>query len=270
MPVSSKQRSRKAGETTPRAGMRKAMHAGLTGFGAVVVLACLFCCAALGQLPVSEPPASQLMEKPAANFAPVLPEAPASRVPDETLLPLHPGEIGFVPLSGDERARLFIKGHLASPVSYLLMATAASGDWIVDEPEGWHRTFGGYAKRAGTAAALYTVEEAVREGGDAALGLDPRYFGCRCSGFWHRSGNALKMTLLAYDGKGNLHLDLPRLAGDYGGSMLVTTWYPANYSPLVQGIQMGHVQVGLDAGMNLLREFSPELKRFFRSVKLAK
>jgi hypothetical protein len=33
---------------------------------------------------------------------------------------------------------------------------------------------------------------------------------------------------------------------------------------------MGHVQVGLDAGMNLLREFSPELKRFFRSVKLAK
>ncbi len=138
------------------------------------------------------------------------------------------------------------------------------------EPDGWGRTFRGYGQRTGTEFVLYTVEEAVRDAGDAALGLDPRYFPCRCSGLLHRSGNALKMTLLASDGNGKLHPDLPRFAGDYGSSMLVTTWYPANYSPLVQGVKLGHVQLGLDTGVNLLREFSPEFKRFFRAIKLAK
>ncbi len=240
-------------------------------------LICLFCCSsAFAQSTFTvvsasaTEPASQLRNQTAANFVAVLPDAPArSAYTEATLLPLHPGDVGFVPLRGDERASLFFKGFLVSPVSYVSMATAAGANWIAGEPEGWHRTFGGYMQRSGTEFLLYTTEEGVHDAGDAALGLDPRYFGCRCSGLWHRSGYALKMTLLAYDGNGYLHLDLPRFAGDYGSSMLVTTWYPANYSPLVQGVKMGHVQVGLDAGMNLLREFTPELKHFFRKLKPA-
>ena len=98
------------------------------------------------------------------------------------------------------------------------------------------------------------------------LGLDPRYFRCRCSGGWRRSWNAVQMTFLAYDSHGHKRIDFPQLAGAYGSGMIVTTWYPNHYSPLVQGVQMGHQEVGLAAGVNLLREFSPELKRFFRNL----
>lgn len=45
--------------------------------------------------------------------------------------------------------------------------------------------------------------------------------------------------------------------------MIVTTWYPKRYDPLVQGVQMGHAQIGFAVGVNVIREFSPELKRFF-------
>ena len=45
--------------------------------------------------------------------------------------------------------------------------------------------------------------------------------------------------------------------------MIVTTWYPQRYDPLVQGVQMGQQQIGFVVGINLIREFSPELKRFF-------
>jgi len=56
---------------------------------------------------------------------------------------------------------------------------------------------------------------------------------------------------------------VPRLAADYGSSMIVTRWYPDRYTPLDQGVRMGHTQVGIDVALNIFREFSPELKRIF-------
>lgn len=236
-------------------------------------LLCLFICVVCGaasaqspSLPGAGPFVSQL--QPVADVLPV--ELAPSKTLDASVAELQPGDIGFVPLRARDRVALFYKGYLVSPMSYAAMVTSASAGWAAGEPEGWGRTLRGYGQRTGTEFALYTSEEAVHDVGDAALGLDPRYFSCRCSGLWHRSRHALKMTMLAYDGSGKLHLDLPRFAGDYGSSMLVTTWYPSAYSPLVQGVRMGHVQVGLDAGTNLLREFSPEIKRFFRAFKFAK
>jgi len=181
---------------------------------------------------------------------------------------LQPGEDGFVPLAAQQRASLFFKGYFGSPVPYSAWLAEAGGALIAGEPDGWGRNWNGYGKRVGTTFVLFTMEEAIHDTGDAALRLDPRYFRCRCSGVWQRSWHALKMTALAYDRDGQLHLDLPRFAGDYAASMIVTTWYPPHYSPLVQGVQMGHVQVGTDVGVNLLREFSPELKRIFQRFKL--
>jgi len=173
----------------------------------------------------------------------------------------YPGEPGFVPLTGGERANLYFKGYLGAPSTYVLALFEGGGSQIAGTPDGWPRTFNGYERRAATSLALNVTETAVRSAGDAAMRLDPRYFPCRCGGVLHRSWYALKMTALAYDNNGHVHLDLPRFAADYGGSMFVTTWYPASYSPLTQGIKLGHVQVGFDLGFNLYREFSPEMKR---------
>ncbi len=262
--VRSDARCRSAGDTAP-ALLRHGI-----AFAQLCVLACVFCAAAFAQSVV--PPLVNTAPQLISELQPAtLPEGPVvGKFQDQTLPQLYPGDAGFVPLSAEDRAKLFFKGYLASPVSYLAMAASTSAGWIAGEPDGWGRTFRGYGSRAGTEFVLYTAEEATHDVGDAALGLDPRYFPSRSSGFWHRSGYALKMTFLAYNGNGKLRLDLPRFAGDYGSSMLVTTWYPASYSPLVQGVKMGHVQLGLDAGVNLLHEFSPELKRFLRTVKLAK
>jgi len=238
MPVSSNRNSRRA----------------LIQRGFLFVLLCVMGCA-LSSAAFSQS-VSVLTDSPLVNGLPVaLPT------------PLQPGEAGFAPLTGEQRAELFFKGYVGSPTVYYESVASASGQWVAGEPEGWGRTFGGYGKRAGTSFTLLVMEEGIHEAGDAALGLDPRYFRCRCSGGWHRAGNAVKMTFLAYDGSGRLHLDMPRIVGDYGGSMIVTTWYPAQYAPLVQGVQMGHAQLGMDVGINLARDFSPELKRFLHRFK---
>ncbi len=184
------------------------------------------------------------------------PSVPASQI--------QPGEPGFVPLTSTQRANLFVRGYLGHPNTYVRSVASAGVALAFNKPEAWHRTWGGYGKRLGTGLAFSATREAVHDAGDAALGLDPRYFSCRCTGALQRSAHALKMTVFAYNADGRPRLDLPRFAADYGASMLVTTWYPSHYSPLTQGVRMGHVQVSLDAGLNLLREFAPELRRAFR------
>ena len=62
-----------------------------------------------------------------------------------------------------------------------------------------------------------------------------RYFRCRCTGVWRRTGHVLEMTFLTYDQHGCERLDPPQLVGAYGSGMLSTYWYPKGFSPLVQG-----------------------------------
>jgi hypothetical protein len=185
-----------------------------------------------------------------AQSAPVRPEAPS-----------------YVSLTAKQRSDRFFKEYLGSPFTYIAAAGAASGGQIGNDPKEWTRSWEGYGKRVGTTLALFTIDTGVHEAGDAMLGLDPRYFRCRCRGGLQRTWNAVEMSFLAYDGKGRKRFDLPRLAGAYGSGMIVTTWYPKHYDPLVQGVQMGHQQLGFVVGTNLIREFSPELKRFFGNFK---
>lgn len=174
---------------------------------------------------------------------------------------------GYVPLSAGERSRLFFKDYLASPITYIAAAGAASGGEIGNDPQAWGRGVDGYGKRVGSMFATFTIDTGVHEAGDALLGLDPRYLRSGRHGAMRRTWNALEMSFLAYNSEGRKRLDVPKLAGAYGAGMIVTTWYPSRYSPLVQGVQNGHVEFGVDAGVNLIREFSPELKAFFGKFK---
>jgi hypothetical protein len=68
------------------------------------------------------------------------------------------------------------------------------------------------------------------------------------------------MSFLTYRDDGRKTLDLPQLAGAYGGAISAEIPYPSHYSPLVQGVQNGHIQVGANVAINLFKEFSPELR----------
>lgn len=177
--------------------------------------------------------------------------------------PAPPDDPGYVPLNGKQRSDRFFKQYLGSPFTYIAAAGAASGGQIGNDPKEWTRSWEGYGKRVGTVFALFAIDTGVHEAGDAALGLDPRYFRCRCRGGLRRTWNVVEMSVLAYDSEGHKRVDFPQLAGAYASGMIVTTWYPQRYDPLVQGVQMGHQQMGFVVGVNLIREFSPELKRFF-------
>ena len=54
---------------------------------------------------------------------------------------------------------------------------------------------------------------------------------------------------------------MPELAGAYGGAIISATSYPSRYSPWLQDVRAGNIQVVSNVAINLFKEFSLELDR---------
>jgi hypothetical protein len=131
------------------------------------------------------------------------------------------------PLTGKDRLTLFWNETYASPGAFVGVSAGALVDQLRHTPAKWD--------------------------GDVV---------CKCQGTLHRSAHALKMTFTTYSKDGRLTLDVPQLASAYGSGMVSTYWYPHNqFSPLVQGVQFGHEQMGEILLGNLVHEFGPDIER---------
>jgi hypothetical protein len=165
----------------------------------------------------------------------------------------------YVPLSGEDRWHNFWNETMLSPLAYAGALGGALGEQIAGQPREWGSGFSGYAKRAGANFAQFGIQESIHQGGAALMRTDPRYLRCACDGGLRRTWHALEMSFLTYNQDGKKTLDIPQLAGAYGGAMLAELPYPSHYSPLVQGVQNGHMQVGANVAINLFKEFAPEI-----------
>jgi hypothetical protein len=164
------------------------------------------------------------------------------------------------PLTGRDRLTLFWNTTYASPGAFLALSAGAMVDQVRHTPVKWDEDGSGYTRRF--ASGQLAARNMIHDGLAGVTGLDPRYTPCQCAGTLRRSGHALKMTFTTYRQDGRLTLDVPQLAGAYGSGMISTYWYPHHlYSPLVQGVQFGHEQMGEILVGNLVEEFGTDMKR---------
>jgi hypothetical protein len=175
--------------------------------------------------------------------------------------PAVPGSGIPAALTGKERWNFFVNETFSSYGPYIVSFGAGLAYQAPDYPKEWEGGFKGYGLRTAGQYGLLATQNAIHDGGAAALGYEPRYFPCQCAGLWRRTGHALVMSFLTYDEHGHKRLDLPQLVGAYGSGMLSALWYPKRYSPQVQGVQTGHMQFGFVTGTHFSQEFSPEFKR---------
>lgn len=179
-------------------------------------------------------------------------------VPD---LPSSPVQGSYVPLNGEERWHNFWNDTLLSPLSYVGALGGAYGQQLGDQPKEWGNSFAAYTKRVGSNLAQFGSQEAIHQGGAALMHTDPRYLSCRCKGGMQRTWYALKMSFLTYKEDGDKTVDIPQIAGAYGGAIISDVPNPSRYSPFLQGVRGGNLQIGANVAINLFREFSPELNR---------
>jgi len=174
------------------------------------------------------------------------------------------------PLTRMDRLTLFLNDTYASPGAYAGLGVGALIDQVRHTPAKWDSDGSAYTRRFASEYGQLAIRNSIHEGMAAMTGLDPRYSACKCTGLFHRSGHALEMTFTTYRQDGRLVLDMPQIAGAYGSGMVSTYWYPHHqYTPLVQGVQFGHEQMGEVLINNLVQEFGSDLKRSLHLHALA-
>jgi hypothetical protein len=132
----------------------------------------------------------------------------------------------------------------------------ASATQASNQPKEWGGGWGGYGKRVASTYGIILTEETIHQSMAAALRTDPRYLRCDCKNGWHRSWNAIEMTLLTRDHRGRLTIDAAQIVGAYGSGMISTFWYPSRYSPTGQGLRTGNLNLAIVAGVNIVKELA--------------
>jgi hypothetical protein len=168
----------------------------------------------------------------------------------------------YQPLTGPERWHRWVNEDGAGGAIHVQSLGTAAYLQMIPAPVEWNRSWGGFARRVGSSYGGNLIQNSVHEGLATMEGTDPRYFACACKGFMRRSTHVVVMSVLTYTHGGHLTLDIPQIAGIYGSTMTQELWMPKHYSPLVQGVQEGHIVASFTGAEHFIQEFSPELKRF--------
>jgi hypothetical protein len=161
------------------------------------------------------------------------------------------------------RVRLFLDDAALSPTLPARLAFSAALDQRGDEPDEWGGGASGYGKRLAGRAALNAAQAGVQHATAALLRLDPRgdRQRCDCGHPLRRTAHALARTFVTRDDRGRLVPNVPLVAGAYGGALAATAWYPPSYRADREALRVASLTIVGQAGVNVFREFAPELKR---------
>jgi hypothetical protein len=138
----------------------------------------------------------------------------------------------------------------------------------INSPTEWGQGAGAYGKRFASTLGWSAIHSTLAFGLDSTLHQDPRYYRSRSTGFWRRSGHALRGTILTRTDAGGETLSTWRIGSAYGAAFLSDLWYPSRLNTFRQGFVDGSLGLGLGFASNLGSEFWPDIKSkvFHRKV----
>ena len=204
----------------------------------------------------------------------VIPFAPAKlgRLPIEWLIgPYIPVQGDLIALTTAQREQVYVRQTFLTVSSYVARAVSSSLDQARGEPSGWGGGMVGYEKRYAARYGQFVIHNSVVAAGDAALGYEPRYDFCRCSGFWPRVRHAVSRNFVAYNRtEQELRPQIPTYSGAFVGAALYSSWLPAYRNPWKSGAYGVLSQAGVGSAENILREFALDILHKLGSKKSVK
>jgi hypothetical protein len=178
-----------------------------------------------------------------------------------------PKDVAYQPLTGKQRWHLFLNENFSMQGgAWVRNFGFAAADHIQGRPLGWNQDPQGYFTRLGDRTFRFTASSALQYAGQAALGHDPRYLRCKCSGFWPRLGHVLTLSVLTYNRDGRRVFNVANFAGAFGSEAIAGLYTPG-VDPIVRGYQGAAQQAVVGLSFNLMREFGPDIKRAFKKLR---
>ncbi len=145
------------------------------------------------------------------------------------------------------------------------MQALASSGWQTwrKSPEEWTANTRGYGQRVGYKFARIAIGNSIEMAVSAAVNEDPRFFHLGQGGFGKRVGYAFTSNFLARRPDGSRHIAVGRMAGKFGSAFIANTWYPPSNNTTGDALRRVGISYAFGFGFNVIKEFSPEIKRTF-------
>jgi hypothetical protein len=174
-----------------------------------------------------------------------------------------PASREFSPMTQSERLSNYAAG-LFSYESFFTAAAAAGISQATNTPKEWGGGAEAFGKRIGSYFAQDAIRETLQYAASATLHEDNRYFASRQTGFFNRTKYAAMSTLLARHDDGSGSFSFSRVGSTAAASFISRAWQPASTTTAGDGAVNFGLTMGAEMGMNVFREFWPDVKRHFR------
>jgi hypothetical protein len=179
-----------------------------------------------------------------------------------------PKDVPLTSLTGKQRFQLYLRQTYTTPGIYAKTVFFTIRDQSADSPPDWNRDAAGFVKRFASRQGQFIIQNSLQALGNAAVGWEPRYERCRCSGFWLRTRHAAVRNFVTYArDEESLRPQLMPYAAAYGAGAIAARWQPNNPSPTIRGYQAAITQVFVGVGSNWLGEFMPDILNKLRRKK---
>ncbi len=180
-----------------------------------------------------------------------------------------PKDAPIVPLTGQERFKLYLRQTYTTPGIYVKTGFFAIHDQAKETEPEWGDGFSGFAKRVGSLHAGNIIQYSLTALGNAAVGFEPRYDRCRCAGAWPRIRHAVVRNFITYGGGDDKKIrpQIMSYAAAFGAGVTVASWEPNYPSVLPKGYQSVVTQAWVGVVVDALAEFAPDIKRMLHKHK---
>lgn len=202
--------------------------------------------------------ATPLAPEPAASASDAIAVAPAPTS--------GPSSPTWRDLSVKEKVRYDAK-HLFEPSNLVYAAIGAAVDQARDRPSQWGQGWGIYGGRYASHIGQFVIQRSIMGPVQAIDGEDTRYHHSKRTSYGGRLGDAFLHTVWRPDHYGGYMPAYSEFFGDYGAAAVSRMWWPANYHKGASIFAAGSDTILIDAGINVFREFSPDMKRWLHFTR---
>jgi hypothetical protein len=166
----------------------------------------------------------------------------------------------FQPLTAKERLKVYAK-DLLSPFHFAMAGASAGITQVQNVPPEWGQGAEGYARRFANYYAYATTSSMLQMAGEDLLHEDNLYYGSGEHGVWKRVSYAVKSSVLARGNDGTQHISISQIGSTAGAAFISRLWQPASNNSAGDGAVSFGISMATNAGVNVIREFLPDVTR---------
>jgi hypothetical protein len=162
-----------------------------------------------------------------------------------------------------EKARYDAR-RLADFENFVYAALGASVDQGRNRPSEWGQGGEAWGHRYASHLGQYVIQRSIMFPVQVIDHEDARYYRSKRTSFQGRFGDAFLHTIWRHDDSGGMMPAYSEFFGDYGAAALSRLWWPQRFHNGRAIFIAGSDTLLIDAGINLVREFRPNVKRWLR------